>query len=1184
MYLYRAAITLAFLLPFSLSARSGTFKANSSLSFIENKGQVTDQYSKPRKDIQFKLNAPGMDIFIGDGQIHYQWSKLVSSEQLTDNSEKFPGGFRSHDEIQVNSRIETYRLDVSLIGANKNAELITEDQQEYYENYYLPQYPDGLTAHSYKKIIYKNIYPNIDWVLYIANSKVKNQNSKEVEALKYDFIVHEGGNPKDIQIKYDGATSMSLLNNTSPLGVGGVVTSTPFGSITEQAPYSYIKETKQQVLSSFILKDNVLSFDIAPYKGELIIDPQLDWATYYGGSGGEGDFGTGFYWVALGSGKSVETDRKGRVYISGTTSSSTNIATIGSFQNLLITNAANNLNDGFIAKFKNDGARIWGTYFGAGGTGFRAIACDSANNVYAAGSSVDTAFGTPGIYQTKLFLNTNLTDGILVKFDSNGHRIWCTYYGNISNDFLDNVAIDAYNNVCVAGWTRSDTGLSTPGAYLPVNNSHDELGYIGKFDSSGHLLWGTFIQSRLYNQVIACDKWGNVYAAGSELDTSMTTPGAHQTFGGGYVDAYLLKFDKNGKRIWGTFFGGEDDENASSIACDADGNIYMAGATASYDSIATPGVYQTQKDTGYENYDAFVAKFDSSGQRLWGSYFGGPGTDDEFQGLAIDRIGDVCLTGYTFSKTNIASAGAWQTYVSDSVNGMFVKFDPYGQRLWSTFYGGEKGDKLSSVAIDDSNSIYLCGMTGSSTGISTSTGFQPIYGGILIPPFNPAPIFGGDMFLVKANADSIVYISYTDSILCINSQGVDFKVGYIVTRSFRPGNIFTAEISDSSGSFASPVVIGTNAATASDYINCHLPGNTILGNHYHIRIRSSNPFYISADNGKNINTRLGPEKPVIYGDSLLCLGDSIHLYIKGSVGVFYTWSGPDSFNSVNNEVAIYNVSLSKGGIYIVNGLRVGCHVSDTAEIKIGIPFIKPDITVNSPLCEGDTIRLSFKADTGKILYTLPWPNLHPILFTDTSVVDIAKTTMTGTYIVNGVRIGCTNADTADVLVKPRPVLTVSSNSPLTAGNDLLLYANSDLNNTNYYWTGPDTFSSVLQNPKINFASRLKAGDYIVTAVADGCSSTDTVAVTIQEVEKTVFILFPNPNNGSFTIKALLKKDQQVPLRVDDAIGQRIWKATAQTNKLILEYHVMLPQVADGIYTLRLHADGNDIIIPFVVKQ
>ena len=235
-------------------------KETGDLFFIENKGQVTDQFHLQRPDIQFSLHAPGMNLFIGKGSLHYQFTREDNVASSVNNFMALAMG-----TVPTVSNIETYRMDVELIGADKNAIAVTEDKQAYYENYYLPQCPNGVLAHTYKKITYKNVYPNIDWAIYIKDNK-----------LEHDFVVKQGGDPSDIKLRYQGATTLKI--NTD----GTLRAVTPFGTITEAAPVTY-EASGKKVNTSFVLKDGVLGFNVDDYKGELTIDPTVEWATYYGG-------------------------------------------------------------------------------------------------------------------------------------------------------------------------------------------------------------------------------------------------------------------------------------------------------------------------------------------------------------------------------------------------------------------------------------------------------------------------------------------------------------------------------------------------------------------------------------------------------------------------------------------------------------------------------------------------------------------------------------------------------------------------------------------------------------------------------------------------------------------------------------------------------------------------------------
>ena len=221
----RIIVALVLCQLFLLQANARTPKTEQQpapLSFIENKGQLIDQHGNPRSDLDYKLSAPGISVFVGDGAIHYQWTKTGKESAEPEGAAPQDMRERLEAELKKPQKTTIYRLDVELVGANKNAVATSAEQQAYVENYYLSQTgPDGATAHSFTKLTYKNIYPHIDWVLYTKDG-----------SLKYDFIVHPGGKPSNIKLKFEGATALSIKD-------GALTATTPFGSITEEKPYSY---------------------------------------------------------------------------------------------------------------------------------------------------------------------------------------------------------------------------------------------------------------------------------------------------------------------------------------------------------------------------------------------------------------------------------------------------------------------------------------------------------------------------------------------------------------------------------------------------------------------------------------------------------------------------------------------------------------------------------------------------------------------------------------------------------------------------------------------------------------------------------------------------------------------------------------------------------------------------------
>lgn len=407
------------------------------------------------------------------------------------------------------------------------------------------------------------------------------------------------------------------------------------------------------------------------------------WATYYGGS--EWDYGT-----------SCAIDASGNIYMIGSTSSTSGIATAGAHETTV--------NDGFLVKFNSSGVRQWGTYFEGNGN---ACTTDASGNVYIVGLTNSTSgIATAGAHQTVM---SGSGDAFLVKFNSSGVRQWGTYFGGPFNGGSANetgisCATDASGNIYMVGKTPSNSGIATVGAHQTASGTQFFDAFLVKFNSTGVIQWGTYYDGLGDTQPNSCatDASGNVYMAGQvfqELlpDSGISTPGAHQTtYGGGFTDAFLVKFDPNGVRQWGTYYGGSSVEEGTSCAIDPSGNVYMAGHTGSTTGIATAGAHQTVFGGG--GLDGFLVCFNSSGVRQSGTYYGECFVSD----CATDASGNIYMAGITTSSSGIATAGAHQTANGNSgYNDAFlVKFSGISVGINETI-----NDKLFSIYPNPSQSI-----------------------------------------------------------------------------------------------------------------------------------------------------------------------------------------------------------------------------------------------------------------------------------------------------------------------------------------------------------------------------------------------------------------------------------------------------------------------------------------------
>jgi len=183
---------------------------------------------------------------------------------------------------------------------------------------------------------------------------------------------------------------------------------------------------------------------------------------------------------------------------------------------------------------------------------------------------------------------------------------------------------------------------------------------------------------------------------------------------------------------YSSYLGGTGDEFAQAVRSDAQGNFYVAGITSSTDLPVSAGAFQGTNNGGaFNGYDAFVAKLDPSGQRIWTTYLGGT-NDDEAYGVAVDPSGNVYVAGVTFSGNFPTTAGSLKpSFVpaSNSGNGFVTKLNSAGSaEVYSTYLGGANAGALD-IAVDGSGSAYVTGNTGTADFPVTAGAAQGAYAG-----------------------------------------------------------------------------------------------------------------------------------------------------------------------------------------------------------------------------------------------------------------------------------------------------------------------------------------------------------------------------------------------------------------------------------------------------------------------
>ncbi len=289
---------------------------------------------------------------------------------------------------------------------------------------------------------------------------------------------------------------------------------------------------------------------------------------------------------------------------------------------------------------------------------------------------------------------------------------WAGKIGGTSSEYGDFIATDAAGNLYVTG--RFDgTCDFNPG---PASNLKTSLGssdiYVAKYDASGNFLWvismgGTGLD-RGYGMDI--DAAGNVYLAGTFASTVDLNPGtgiaSHTSLGG--TDLFFAKYDSSGHYIWSKSLGEINTEIAEAIRLDGNGFFYLTGeySSDSLDLDPNAGFNTITNANTATSYDPFLAKYDTSGNFIWG--FGLMGTSSDYsKSVCVDANQNVIIGGYFFTTMNVDPFGASVSSLGSS-DCFIASYTPAGILNWSASFGGPQAENLFSVTAKGTD-IYSTG-------------------------------------------------------------------------------------------------------------------------------------------------------------------------------------------------------------------------------------------------------------------------------------------------------------------------------------------------------------------------------------------------------------------------------------------------------------------------------------------
>jgi beta-propeller repeat-containing protein len=279
--------------------------------------------------------------------------------------------------------------------------------------------------------------------------------------------------------------------------------------------------------------------------------------------------------------------------------------------------------DFFFAKYASDGTLVWVKQAGAPGqtTAASSITSDGTGDIYVAGST------TGGLYSAS---QTGTYDYFVARYDASGNLAWIKQLGSPGvQTFGASVRVDSSGSVFLSGTARGG---------LAGNTQHGDFDYlIAKYDSAGNLLW---LKQDGATSKVTTGLGMELDSAGNPVMSGGTTTGLNGNSQHGDTDYYITKYDTNGNLLWLTQVGGTASTSTGALwlTVDSADNVLVTG----YTSASLAG------NTLSAQFDAFVAKHDSSGNLTWLKQLGTPtNVLNAGNGVTVDWADNIFATGYT---------------------------------------------------------------------------------------------------------------------------------------------------------------------------------------------------------------------------------------------------------------------------------------------------------------------------------------------------------------------------------------------------------------------------------------------------------------------------------------------------------------------------------------------------------
>ncbi|MEO5781762.1 MAG: PKD domain-containing protein [Ginsengibacter sp.] len=1163
--------------------------AFSQTEFIENKGQWD-------KQVTFMTNAGNGAFFLNKNGFTVLQHDAKDLQNLVHKNHVLNQAASAFEK----SILHSHAYSVKFVSANVNPEIVPDKALPSVNNYFIGNDKSKWASDCkiYGGVTYKNIYPNID-VRYYSDAGTR---------LKYDIIVHPGGDVNKIALQYKGADGLAINNKE-------LVIKTSIGQNKELSPYTYemIDNQRKEVETKYVISGDVVRFKVKDHlsNSTLIIDPTLIFFSYSGSQtdnwgftatyGPDGSFFSGG--IAFGNGFPVSTGAFQTSYKSGT------------------------FDIGIMKLDPNGKSRIYATYIGGSGEEEpHSLIVDAQGNLILAGrtNSADypvtaPVFGPGGgmdIIVTKLNASGNALigsmriggtsdDGVNIKVKSRpGTLSLCRNYGD---DARSEVIIDGANNIYVASCTQSDNFKTTAGVFQPTFKGAQDGVVIKLNPNCNTVLWSSFLgggdNDAAY--VLAEGNNNNIYVAGGTASTDIQSISSSSVISssnsGGACDGFVVEVSTNGSSaLRGTYLGTGAADQIYGIQTDKAGNVYVMGTTEGSWPVINASIF------GAPNSKQFVSKIKPDlSAYIYSTTFGSGTALPNISPTAflVDRCENVYVSGWGGKSNQIESYGTGTTKnmpivgpgvikaTTDASGSDFyfivIKRDATAQ-LYGTYFGQDDppiganpetfGDHVDggTSRFDRSGVIYqaICancnktvnfpGTPGSWSTTNNAMGGGQCNLGMLKIRMNFAGVEAGPQASINGVVNDTagcvpLKVDFTDTIQNAKSYIWDFGDGSprVTTTTINVSHTYNA--------------VGTYLVTqiAIDSTTCNIADTAYVKIRVGDNIATLN--FVPAKTGlctdlsyiyTNTSTA---SKGVFKANSFIWdFGDGSPRIVAGPTPpVAHTYAGPGTYIV---KMILSDTSFCNSPDSILKTIRLSPIVK--AQFKTPAKGCVPYNAVFENTSAGG---LNFLWDFGDgATSTADNPtHLYPVV---------------GTYTVKLVAYDSTSCNKLDsttftitVVEIPTANFTFSPVPPLE--NTITQFTNQSIGATSYVWHFGDGDSSAEVNPQHLFNA---TGTYNVclTAINDaGCS--DSICIQVSAIINPLLDVPSAFTPGKFGINGIISVKgfgiKEMHWTIYNRWGQKVFESTSPTNGWNGFYKGKLQQMDVYTYTLDvIFSDGNKI--------